>query len=40
MLAKIKNKDTESVIYALIRQSKKHPDELYKVRLLMAIISI
>jgi len=30
MLAKVKNKDTESVITALIKQSKKLPDELYK----------
>ncbi len=30
MLAKVKNKDTESVISALIKQSKKLPDELYK----------
>ena len=30
MLAKIKSKDTESVISALIKQSKKLPDELYK----------
>ncbi|MCK5091703.1 MAG: IS30 family transposase, partial [Gammaproteobacteria bacterium] len=30
MLAKVKNKDTESVISALINQSKKLPDELYK----------
>jgi IS30 family transposase len=30
MLAKIKNKDTESVVSALIKQSKKLPDELYK----------
>jgi IS30 family transposase len=30
MLAKVKNKDTESVVSALIRQSKKLPDELYK----------
>ena len=30
MLAKVKNKDTESVINALIKQSKKLPDELYK----------
>ena len=30
MLAKVKNKDTVSVITALIKQSKKLPDELYK----------
>lgn len=30
MLAKVKNKDSESVISALIKQSKKLPDELYK----------
>ena len=30
MLAKIKHKDTESVVSALIKQSKKLPDELYK----------
>ena len=30
MLAKVKNKDTESVITALIKQSRKLPDELYK----------
>ncbi len=30
MLAKITNKDTESVVNALIKQSKKLPDELYK----------
>jgi len=30
MLVKVKNKDTESVISALIKQSKKLPDELYK----------
>ncbi len=30
MLAKVKNKDTESVISALIKQSKKLPSELYK----------
>ena len=30
MLAKGKNKDTESVVTALIKQSKKLPDELYK----------
>ena len=30
MLAKVKNKNTESVINALIKQSKKLPDELYK----------
>ena len=30
MLAKVKNKETESVISALIKQSKKLPDELYK----------
>ena len=30
MLAKVKSKDTESVISALIKQSKKLPDELYK----------
>ena len=30
MLAKVKNKDTESVITALIKQSKKLPRELYK----------
>ena len=30
MLAKVQNKDTESVISALIKQSKKLPDELYK----------
>lgn len=30
MLAKVKNKDTESVVSALIKQSKKIPDELYK----------
>jgi len=30
MLAKVKNKDTESVITALIKQSKKLPSELYK----------
>ncbi len=30
MLAKVKNKDTESVVTALIKQSKKLPDELYK----------
>ena len=30
MLAKVKNKDTQSVITALIKQSKKLPSELYK----------
>jgi len=30
MLAKVKNKDTESVVSALIKQSKKLPSELYK----------
>jgi transposase, IS30 family len=30
MLAKIKNRDTESVVNALIKQSRKLPDELYK----------
>ena len=30
MLAKVQSKDTESVISALIKQSKKLPDELYK----------
>jgi IS30 family transposase len=30
MLIKVKNKDTESVVSALIKQSKKLPDELYK----------
>jgi IS30 family transposase len=30
MLAKVKNKDTESVVSALIKQSKKLPDELYR----------
>lgn len=30
MLAKVKNKDTESVVNALIKQSKKLPTELYK----------
>jgi len=30
MLAKVKNKDTESVVSALIQQSKKLPSELYK----------
>ena len=30
MLAKVQNKDTESVISALIKQSKKLPVELYK----------
>ncbi len=30
MMAKVANKDTESVISALIKQSKKLPDELYK----------
>ena len=30
MLAKVKNKDTESVINALIQQSRKLPNELYK----------
>ena len=30
MLAKVKNKDTKSVITALIKQSKKLPEELYK----------
>lgn len=30
MLAKVKNKDTESVINALIKQSRKLPNELYK----------
>jgi IS30 family transposase len=30
MMAKVKNKDTESVVTALIKQSKKLPDELYK----------
>lgn len=30
MLAKVKNKDTESVVTALIKQAKKLPDELYK----------
>ena len=30
MLAKVKNKDTESVVSALIKQSKKLPVELYK----------
>ena len=31
MLAKVKNKDTESVVSALIKQSKKLPDEFYKL---------
>jgi len=30
MLAKVKNKDTESVVSALIKQARKLPDELYK----------
>jgi len=30
MLAKVKNKDTESVVSALIKQSRKLPNELYK----------
>ena len=30
MLAKVENKDTESVVNALIKQSKKLPAELYK----------
>jgi IS30 family transposase len=30
MLTKVKNKDTESVVSALIKQSKKLPGELYK----------
>ena len=30
MLAKVKNKDTESVVTALIKQSNKLPEELYK----------
>ena len=30
MLAKVKNKDTESVVTALIKQAKRLPDELYK----------
>ena len=30
MLVKVKNKDTESVVSALIKQSKKLPDELYQ----------
>ncbi len=30
MLAKLKNKDTESVVSALIKQAKRLPDELYK----------
>jgi len=30
MLAKVKNKDTESVVSALIKQSRKLPGELYK----------
>jgi IS30 family transposase len=30
MLAKVENKDTETVISALIKQSKKLPGELYK----------
>ena len=30
MLVKVENKDTESVVSALIKQSKKLPDELYK----------
>ena len=30
MLAKVKNKDTESVVSALIKQAKKLPSELYK----------
>lgn len=30
MLAKVKNKDSESVVSALIKQSKKLPVELYK----------
>ena len=30
MLAKVKNKDTKSVVSALIKQAKKLPDELYK----------
>ena len=30
MLAKVKNKDTDSVVTALIKQSKNLPDELYK----------
>ncbi len=30
MLAKVRNKDTESVVSELIKQSKKLPDELYK----------
>ena len=30
MLAKVKNKDTESVVSALIKQAKKLPNELYK----------
>jgi IS30 family transposase len=31
MLAKVENKDTESVVSALIKQSKKLPDEFYKL---------
>ena len=30
MLAKIKHKDAETIVSALIKQSKKLPDELYK----------
>ena len=30
MLVKVKNKDTESVVSALIKQSKQLPDELYQ----------
>ncbi len=30
MLAKVKNKDTESVVSALIKQSRQIPDELYR----------
>jgi IS30 family transposase len=30
MLAKVKNKDTENFVSALIKQSKKLPDEFYK----------
>ncbi len=30
MLAKVKNRDTESVVNALIKQSRKLPTELYK----------
>jgi IS30 family transposase len=31
MLAKVKNKDTEGVVSTLIKQSKKLPDEFYKL---------